>query len=153
MRIVLMAFIGLSCTAARAQTQTNNLWPVIPALPIPAPAAASNSPAFTAATIGPPAPVVATRSGYVADDKYKLRAGDKVSLQIIEDRDAPKSLVVADSGELDIPYIGRVAAAEKTCKQIAGELKALLEKEYYYRATVVLALDVANKFLGRIYVW
>jgi polysaccharide biosynthesis/export protein len=60
---------------------------------------------------------------------------------------------VADSGELDVPYVGRVGAADKTCKQLAEELKALLEKEYYYRATVVLALDQANKFLGRIYVW
>lgn len=92
-------------------------------------------------------------SGYVADDKYKLRAGDKVSLQITEDKEPPKSLVVADSGELDIPYVGRVMAADKTCKQLAGELKGLLEKEYYYRATVVLALDAANKLLGRIYVW
>jgi len=92
-------------------------------------------------------------SGYVADDKYKLRAGDKVSLQITEDKEPPKSLLVADSGELDVPYVGRVMATDKTCKQLAGELKALLEKEYYYRATVILALDAANKLLGRIYVW
>src|SRR5204863_850889 len=45
------------------------------------------------------------------------------------------------------------AASERTCKQLAGELKAQLEKEYYYRATVIIALDAANKFLGRIYVW
>jgi protein involved in polysaccharide export with SLBB domain len=92
-------------------------------------------------------------SGYVPDDKYKLRVGDKISLQILEDRDAPKSLVVADSGELDVPYIGRVAASDKTCKQLADELKARLEKEYYHRATVIIALDVANKLLGRVYVW
>ena len=95
----------------------------------------------------------ASLSGYVADDKYKLRVGDKISLQILEDRDAPKSLVVADSGELDVPYVGRVAASDKTCKQLAEDLKARLEKEYYYRATVIIALDVANKLLGRIYVW
>ena len=29
------------------------------------------------------------------DDKYKLRVGDRISLQILEDRDAPKSLLVA----------------------------------------------------------
>jgi protein involved in polysaccharide export with SLBB domain len=92
-------------------------------------------------------------SGYVPDDKYKLRIGDKISLQIMEDRDLPKSLIVADSGELDVPYVGRVPASDKTCRQLAEELKAQLEKEYYYRATVILALDVANKFLGRIYVW
>jgi protein involved in polysaccharide export with SLBB domain len=94
-----------------------------------------------------------TLSGYVPDDKYKLRVGDRVSLQILEDRDLPKSLIVADSGELDVPYVGRLAASERTCKQLAGELKAQLEKEYYYRATVIIALDAANKFLGRIYVW
>ena len=92
-------------------------------------------------------------SGYVPDDKYKLRVGDKISLQILEDRDAPKGLVVADSGELDVPYVGRVAASDKTCKQLADELKTRLEAEYYYRATVIIALDVANKVLGRIYVW
>jgi polysaccharide export outer membrane protein len=92
-------------------------------------------------------------SGYVPDDKYRLRVGDKISLQILEDRDAPKGLVVADSGELDVPYVGRVAASDKTCKQLAEELKGRLEKEYYYRATVIIALDVANKLLGRIYVW
>jgi protein involved in polysaccharide export with SLBB domain len=105
--------------------------------------------AVTNATI--PAPT--SLSGYVPDDKYKLRVGDKISLQILEDRDLPKALVVADSGELDVPYVGRVAASDKTCKQLADELKARLEKEYYHRATVVIALDLANKFLGRAYVW
>jgi polysaccharide export outer membrane protein len=61
--------------------------------------------------------------------------------------------VVTDSGELDIPYIGRVSALNKTCKQLIGELKVKLEKEYYKRATVVLALDEANKLWGRIYVY
>ena len=99
------------------------------------------------------AAVPTSPSGYVPDDKYKLRVGDKISLQILEDRDAPKGLVVADSGELDVPYVGRVAASDKTCKQLADELKTRLEKEYYLRATVIIALDVANKFVGRVYVW
>ena len=54
---------------------------------------------------------------------------------------------------MDAPYVGRVAAADKTCKELAQELKAQLEKEYYYRATVIIAVDVFNKILGRIYVW
>jgi protein involved in polysaccharide export with SLBB domain len=91
--------------------------------------------------------------GYVPDDKYKLRLGDRMSFQVLEDRDQPKSLVVADSGELDVPYLGRVPAVDKTCKQLADEIKRLLEREYYYRASVVLALDSANRILGRVYVW
>lgn len=99
------------------------------------------------------APSPSSLVSYVPDDKNKLRVGDKVSFQIIEDREAAKVLTVADSGELDCPYIGRVAAADKTCKQLAEELKVQLEKEYYYRATVILALEQANRFLGRVYVW
>ena len=89
-------------------------------------------------------------SGYVPDDRYKLRVGDRVGFQILEDRDLPKSLVVADSGEIDFPYVGRVAAVDKTCKQLSGELKGLLEKEFYFRASVIVALDVANRVLGRV---
>jgi protein involved in polysaccharide export with SLBB domain len=132
------AFTDLA-PAPPAVVQTN-----VPPSPLAAPAALPGT--------NPPS-IGLSLSGYVPDDKYKLRPGDRVSLQILEDRDAPKSLVVTDSGELDAPYIGRVAAADKTCKQLATELKALLEKEYYYRATVILALDAANKFWGRIYVW
>ena len=92
-------------------------------------------------------------SNYVADDKYKLRPGDRVSLRVMEDNEPAKSLVIADSGELDVPYLGRVPAADKSCKELAAELKTRLEKDFYYRATVVLALDLANKSIGRVYVW
>jgi protein involved in polysaccharide export with SLBB domain len=117
-------------------------------------APSTNTPLAAVGALTNAAPAIpANLTGYVPDDKYKLRAGDKVAFQILEDRDAPKSLMVADSGELDVPYVGRVTAVDKTSKQLADELKAQLEKEYYYRATVIIALDVANKFLGRIYVW
>ena len=136
---------------------TRILSPATPALNAPTTSTApalNNAPTTTGLIAGSNTPSGPTSlSGYVPDDKYKLRVGDRVSLQIMEDRDLPKSLVVADSGELDVPYIGRVAASDKTCRQLADDLKAQLEKEYYYRATVIIALDVINKFLGRIYVW
>ena len=42
---------------------------------------------------------------------------------------------------------------EKTCRQLAEELKVALEKEYYYRASVVIGLDAASKVRGKIYIW
>jgi protein involved in polysaccharide export with SLBB domain len=151
-----MASIALIPSPAQARASRE---PVFSDLSIPAVSPlATNS---TAARSAVPTPTVlpagssnspAALGAYVADDKYKLRAGDKISLQILEDRDQPKGLLIADSGELDAPYIGRVAAADRTCKQLASELKALLEKEYYYRATIIISLDAANKVYGRIYV-
>jgi len=113
---------------------------------------ASNSPAPVSRTeTNQSAP--ASLSGYVPDDKYKLRKGDRISFQIMEDGDAPRLLVVTDSGELSFPYVGLVAVEDKTCKQVADQLKAELEKEYYYQASPVLALESANRVLGRIYLW
>jgi polysaccharide export outer membrane protein len=127
--------VALEVVAYQARCQTN----------LPSPISAAAMPLTNSAT--------ALGAGYVADDKYKLRLGDKISFQILEDRDAPKSLVVADSGELDLPYLGRMTAVDKTCKQMAAEIKTQLEKEFYYRASVVLALDAASRVLGRVYVW
>lgn len=116
-----------------------------------------------AATITLPAaaPVPGTSvvlNGYLKDASYKLRAGDVVSFQIMEDQvwdpgDLPKNLIISDSGALDVPYVGRVLAADKTCTDLAREIKAALEKDYYQHATVIISLNVANHVFGRVYLW
>src|SRR3954465_319294 len=99
--------------------------------------------------------VMLTNSMEVLDDKKKLGSNDYVSLRVVEDRDnESQRLRVNDNGELEVPYIGPVPAAGKTCKQLARDVKAALEKEYYYHATVILALDrVSEKSRGRVFVY
>jgi protein involved in polysaccharide export with SLBB domain len=92
-------------------------------------------------------------ASYVPDDTYKLRVGDKIAFQINEDREPARLLTIADSGEVDVPYIGRVKAVDKTCKQLITDCKTELEKDYYYKATVIVALEYANPFWGRVFVW
>lgn len=99
--------------------------------------------------------VMRTNSMEVLDDKKKLGANDFVSFRVVEDRDNDSQrLRVNDSGELEVPYIGLVPAQGKTCKELAFNIKSVLEKEYYYHATVILAVDrVSDKSRGRIYVY
>jgi polysaccharide export outer membrane protein len=99
--------------------------------------------------------VMRTNSMEALDDKKKLGANDFVSFRVVEDRDdESQRLRVNDNGELEVPYIGPVPARGKTCKQLARDIKAALEKEYYYHATVILALDrVSEKSRGRVYVY
>jgi len=85
------------------------------------------------------------------DSKHTLAIGDVLSFRIVEDDENPKQMVVTDSGDLEVPYIGRFPAENKTCKQLARELKAALEKEYYYQATVIIAVDVMAKSRGKVY--
>ncbi|MEI7532935.1 MAG: polysaccharide biosynthesis/export family protein [Verrucomicrobiae bacterium] len=147
---MIIFLLGLTATLATAQIPT----------PLPfAPGPGNRAPVATAApAASPAAPASGLLNGYVPDATYKLRAGDTVSFQILEDRiwnalDVPRPLVVTDSGELDVPYIGRVMAVDKTCQQLAEEMQAALEKDYYNKATVVLSLNVANRILGRVYIW
>jgi protein involved in polysaccharide export with SLBB domain len=56
-----------------------------------------------------------------------------------------------DSGDLEVPYLGRYPVVGKNCKQLAGELKVALEKEYYYRATVIISVDLKAKSRGKVY--
>jgi protein involved in polysaccharide export with SLBB domain len=86
------------------------------------------------------------------DDKHKLAIGDRLSFRIEEDQEEPKPLMVTDSGELEVPYLGRFPAEGKTCRQLAVELKQALEKKYYYQATVIIAVDMMAKSRGKIYI-
>ena len=111
-----------------------------------------------AASVSSVVPASGLFTGYIPDATYKLRVGDTISFQIEEDRiwnslDAPKPLMVTDSGEVDVPYVGRMMAVDKTCKQLGDDIKAALEKDYYNKATVALSLNEANRIVGRIYIW
>ena len=87
------------------------------------------------------------------DNQHKLRSGDKLSFRVAEDGEEAKALVVTDSGEIELPYgFGRFTAAGKTCRILAQEIKIALEKDYYKRATVQLAIDTYNSVRGKAYV-
>ena len=85
------------------------------------------------------------------DDKYRLAIGDRLSFRIVEDEEEPKALFVTDSGDLETPYIGRYPVVGRTCKELARALKVEFEKEYYYQATVIVAVDVMTKSRGKVY--
>ncbi len=82
-----------------------------------------------------------TASMGVLDDKRPLVVGDVLSFRIVEDRTSPIALKVGQTGEVEVPYVGRITAAGRTCRQLAYSIKAALDKSYYYDATVILALD------------
>ena len=87
------------------------------------------------------------------DNQHRLRAGDKLSFRVAEDGEEAKALPVTDSGEIELPYgFGRFIAAGKTCRVLAQEIKVALEKDYYKRATVQIAVDAYNGTRGKAYV-
>ncbi|HVF70532.1 MAG TPA: polysaccharide biosynthesis/export family protein [Chthoniobacterales bacterium] len=117
-------------------------------MPPPIPKATTVEPATTST-------VMRTNSMAVLDDKKRLGPNDYVSFRVVEDRDnESQHLRINDSGELEVPYIGLVPASGRTCRELAHSVKSALEREYYYHATVIIAVDhVSEKSRGRIYVY
>src|SRR6476660_5386999 len=110
-----------------------------------------------ATTVDPPttSTVMRTNSMTVLDDKKRLGANDFVSFRVVEDRDnESQHLRVNDNGELEVPYVGLVPASGRTCRELAYSVKAALEREYYYHATVIIAVDhISEKSRGKVYVY
>ncbi|MEO7931725.1 MAG: polysaccharide biosynthesis/export family protein [Chthoniobacterales bacterium] len=109
------------------------------------------TPPTNSAYSGAASTVATTTSMAVLDNTRKLGIGDQVSFRVVEDRDPPVQLLITDSGEMEVPYIGRVKAAGRSCKELATAIKSSLEVDYYYRATVIVALDaISTATRGRI---
>lgn len=87
------------------------------------------------------------------DGTQKLAVGDSIIFRVLEDREDAKTLSVTDAGELDVPELGLVHAAGKTCRELAFEIKSRLEQTTYYQATVIVGLQSLNKTISgrRIY--
>ena len=150
-------FLAACFAASSALAQSAQMAPMLqPSSPnsgpmmMPAPDAPRAQPADLPTTSA----VMRINSMTVLDDKKRLGPNDYVSFRVVEDRDNESQRIrVNDNGELEVPYAGLVPAAGRTCKQIAYAVKAALEKEYYYNATVIIAVDRVNKeSKGRVYV-
>src|SRR5438874_2828115 len=105
----------------------------------------SNTPVFLKETV---------RSLDSLDNHQKLGPGDRITYRVIEDQDPPRTLMITDSGDLEVPYLGLVHASGNTCQELARHIKALLEKKLYYTATVMISAEVLNKtrVTGKVYV-
>lgn len=95
---------------------------------------------------------ITAESMELLDNTRKLGVGDRLSFRVVQEREDAKPLEVTDMGEVEFPLIGRVKAVNKTLKQLAYEVKQLMDREFYYNSTVLIGLDRSSKFRGRIYV-
>ncbi|MEQ1850656.1 MAG: polysaccharide biosynthesis/export family protein, partial [Chthoniobacteraceae bacterium] len=97
--------------------------------------------------------VAGTTSMEVLDNSRRLGAGDRLSYRVVQERRPPLSLMVTDSGEVEVPLIGRVRAAGRTCRELAEAIKPMLQREYFINATVIIGLDAASsRPRGTVYV-
>jgi protein involved in polysaccharide export with SLBB domain len=101
---------------------------------------------------GSPAAGFGEATMVAADPNRKLQAGDLLLVKIEQDRDGATPAAVSGTGEVIVePLPQPVRVGGLTVSQASNEIKRLLEKDYYYTATVRLTLEKAsNPMAGSI---
>ena len=149
------ATVFLSNTAAIAQTDNPGLTTGVSTVTAPQPYTPSYAPPaqYQSTSFAGPGAASLMNSMDALNDQTKLKVGDTLSYRVIEEQDPqPAILTVTPTGDIEVPLIGLYPAAGKTCKQLALQLKPLLEKNYFYKASVILGIDTLSQApLGRVF--
>jgi protein involved in polysaccharide export with SLBB domain len=112
--------------------------------------------AEAAAPVPPAAPAanVITLTASAAESE-KLRAGDRLRFQIVEDGSAVIDLLIGEDGRIEVPYLGFVEAAGLSPDLLRVRLSEALEKDFYHKATVRLSViqrSGKGVNMGRVYI-
>ena len=75
------------------------------------------------------------------DNITKLKPSWCISLRIIEDKREELQQTISATGEAQAPYLGLTKAAGMTCRELAYQIKAGLEKSFFKVATVLVSSE------------
>jgi polysaccharide export outer membrane protein len=77
----------------------------------------------------------------MAQAGYKIRSGDTLRFEVLEDSTLNRSVLVAPDGRISVPLIGGVAASGRTVEQVQSDLAGLLAPNFANTPNVYLALE------------
>jgi polysaccharide export outer membrane protein len=120
-----------------AQQPVRRAEPVAPPVATPANGTAAGNASYSAVDR-------AGMSATPVDANKRLSVGDVVSVEIVEDQEGAFQRNVTATGDIEVPPLGRVHVAGKSTADAEVEIKRKLEADYYYTATVRMAIDRIN---------
>lgn len=77
----------------------------------------------------------------VAQDLYRVRAGDTLRIEVIEDSTLNRSVLVAPDGRITIPLAGSVVAAGRPVGAIQEDLALRLSENFAVTPSVFVAVE------------
>jgi polysaccharide export outer membrane protein len=86
------------------------------------------------------------------DNETHIQVGDQLVFRILEDEDPATTLTVSDSGQVRVPYVGNIVALDRTPRELAYQIKRVLEGKLYKKATVMLSIEKrTTRSPGKVY--
>jgi polysaccharide export outer membrane protein len=76
-----------------------------------------------------------------AQDGYRLRPGDVLRIEVLEDAELNRSVLIAPDGRITIPLAGAIAAGGRTVEQVQADLIARLAPNFAAPPTVFVSLE------------
>jgi polysaccharide export outer membrane protein len=77
----------------------------------------------------------------VAQDLYRVQAGDTLRIEVIEDPSLNRSVLVAPDGRINIPLAGFIVAAGRPVGAIQNDLALRLEENFAVTPNVFVAVE------------
>lgn len=93
--------------------------------------------------------MLALTSAASAQGAYKIRSGDTLQIEVLEDANLNRSALVLPGGTISFPYAGTVSAAGRSANDVAAELAQRLASNFAATPTVFVSVgQVAAPVLG-----
>ena len=100
--------------------------------------------------VAPPEPAIPSAvpqvGGVTVPLNSKLTAGDTITVEIKEDHDPTLITIVTDTGEVELPGLGRVYVAGRSSTEASALVATYLKQKYYHQATV--EIGIKTKAIG-----
>jgi len=75
-----------------------------------------------------------------AQESYRLRSGDVLSVEVLEDNSLNRQTFVLPDGRISFPLVGTVSAAGRTLSQVAANLRTALSPNFAEPPTVFVSI-------------
>jgi len=85
--------------------------------------------------------LITSATSAVAQSTYKVRNGDTLRIEVIEDPSLNRTVLVSPDGRISMPLAGAIGAAGKSIEEIQRELAAGLTPSFASRPSVFVAVE------------
>lgn len=76
-----------------------------------------------------------------AQSDYRIRSGDTISIEVLEDAQLNRQLLVLPGGTVDFPFAGTIQAGGRTATQVREAIKAAISSQFASEPTVFVTVS------------
>lgn len=80
-------------------------------------------------------------TGAIAQDSYRVKPGDQLSVEVLEDSSLNRTVVVLPDGRFSFPFAGTVRASGRTVSQIQAAVRQAIASNFAVDPTVFVSIN------------